>query len=53
MEHDGLIDAVQELWTEVILQCVVDLVLHALIRHCFITLSEANIGLAQILCAEV
>ena len=34
VEHDGLVDAVKELWAEVLLESVVDLFLHALVRHC-------------------
>ena len=31
MEHDDFIDAVEELWSEVTLECFIDLVAHALV----------------------
>ena len=48
VEHDCLVDAVQELGAEVRLECVVDFVLHAGVRHGFITLGESHVALAQI-----
>ena len=53
MEHDGLVDAVEELGPEVVLQRLVDLLLHALVAHGGVVAGEADVGLAEILGAEV
>ena len=53
MEHDDFVDAVEELWSEVTLERLVDLVAHALVGQRFVVFAEANVGLAQILRAQV
>ena len=53
VEDDGLVDAVQELRPEVLLQRVVDLLLHPLVGDRLVGLAEADVGLAQVLRAEV
>src|SRR5436190_22338378 len=53
VEHDRLVDAVQELGTEVLLEGVVDLLLHLLVGDGLIGLAEAELGLAQVGGAEV
>ena len=53
MEHDGVVDAVEELRTEVRLECVVDLFLHALVRNGFVGLTKTNVGFAEIGGTEV
>ena len=53
VEHDGFVDAVQELRTEVILERLVDLCLHPLVTHCFVVLGEAQVRLAQVTSTEV
>ena len=49
VEDDGVVDAVQELRAEVLLERIVDLLLHALVAHRLVGLGEAEVGLAQIL----
>ena len=49
VEDDRLVDAVQELRPEVLLQRVVDLLLHPLVGDGLVGLAEADVGLAQIL----
>ena len=46
VEHDGLVDAVEELGTEVVLERVVDFFLHPLVAHGRIVGGEAEVGLA-------
>ena len=53
MEDDDFVDAVEELGTEVVLQRVHDLVAHTRVAHGFVGLGESDVGLAQILGAEV
>ena len=53
VEDDGVVDAVQELGPEVLLQRLVDLLLHLLVADGLVGLAEADAGLAQILGAEV
>ena len=53
VEDDDLVDAVQELGTEVRLQRVHHLVLHPLVAHRRVGRGEADVGLAQVGGAEV
>ena len=53
MEDHDVVDAVEELGTEVRLERIHDLVLHALVAHGFVVAGEANVGLTQILGTEV
>ena len=53
VEDDDLVDAVEELGPEVLLQRVVDLLLHPLVAHRLVGLGEADVGLAQVGGAEV
>ena len=53
VEDDRLVDAVQELRPEVLLQRVVDLLLHLLVGDGLVGLAEADVGLAQVGGAEV
>jgi hypothetical protein len=53
VEHDHLVDAVQELGAEVPLQGFVDLLLHALVRDRLARLGEPDRGLAEVRRAEV
>src|SRR4051812_1481860 len=53
VEHDRLVDPVQELGPEVLLQRVVDLLLHLLVGDGLVGLAEAHVRLAEILGAEV
>ena len=46
VEHDDLVDAVEELGPEVLLQRIVDLLLHALVAHRGVVGGEADVGLA-------
>ena len=53
VEHDRLVDAVEELGAEVLLERLVDLLLHPLVADGLVGLGEAEVGLAQITGAEV
>ena len=48
MEHDDFVNTVQELGTEMILQRIQNLVLHARVAHRFVNLGEAHIALTHI-----
>jgi len=53
VEHDRLVDAVQELGPEVLLERLVDLLAHLLVGDRLVGLGEADGGLPQIGGAEV
>ena len=53
VEHHDIVDAVEELGTEVALERFHHLVLHPLVTDRFVVAGEADIGLAQIRRAEV
>src|SRR5690349_15827087 len=53
MKHDRVIYTVEELRTEMRLECIVSLFLHPLIRHCCICFGETNSCFAQICGSQV
>ena len=53
VEHDGVVDPVQELGAEVLLERLVHLLLHLLVRHRLAGLLEADGGLAEVGRAQV
>ena len=53
MEDDGVVDAVQELGSEVRLEGVVDFGLHPLVTNGLVGLGESQVGLSQVGRTEV